>query len=617
MPQVTAPIWTSPSRDDSRSGGLGLLIGFSIGLVLTLALLAGIFTTWRMRAMDVLYRPLNASSPIAIVAIDDQTLMEYGRLGNWSRERYAQLIRELRAWDARVIVLDILFAESGEGDRVLEETLDDDVILATAGVGVPRPAAGAIRFSTLLQPVVRGGRRGHVDILPDNDGVLRRLPLWVQGGDDLFIPALAWQAISAYLNVPVPVQPTGHPFVWAGREMPVDEHGQVIVRYLGRAGSIPTYSFRDVLEGNLPPGALSGRIVFVGVTAVGMPDVYSVPIGGRMNGVEVHAQMASALLAGQMLKSPSVVLSVILTILLASLAGWWMARLRPFVSAMLVIIMAMLLLRLSVFLFTRGYLLDYLFPLLGMLAAYIGVGLWTLERERWKRQSITNLFAGRASPQVVAYLQELARRNALTSAETRFIVVLFADVRGYTGFTEREDPRRVQSVINAYLAAFAEAVIDAEGVVTKYVGDRVVALFNAPYHIENPVERALEAAVDGLQRLERLWEDPEMPRLSMGVGINAGMAIVGLVGSPKRYDYDALGDVVNVASRLCDLAPAGEVYITESVVAMADEQWEVEMIGSLVLKGRREPVVTYRLKAALGLDEENEEEGSPILHAVG
>ncbi len=602
MQQATAPVWTSPLREDSAaSSWLGVLVGIAIGLVLCMAMIAGIFSTWRLRAMDMLYQPLDTRSPVAIVTIDDETLHEYGRLSSWSRTRYAELIEKLRVWGARVIVLDILLPEPADGDGVMSQALDSDVVLSAAGLGAPRFSSGVVRFPYLLQPVVEGGTIGHVNIFPDRDGVLRKLPLWVEGGG-YTIPAMAWQSVALYLGVET-VPPQSHPFTWAGREMPVDRSGQVILRYLGPAGSIPTYSMLDVMNDELPTGALSGRIVFVGATAAGMPDVYSVPVGGWMNGVEVQAQMTAALLAGQTLKPPSLITTLILTVLMAALAGWSIVRFRPSVSAIIVIIATLLLLRVAVYLFSHGILLDYFYPLLGMFAAYVGVGLWVLERERWKRASITSLFAGRASPQVVAYLQEQARRNALTAAETRFIVALFADVRGYTGFTEREDPRRVQSVINAYLAAFAEAVIDAEGVVTKYVGDRVVALFNAPYHIEHPVERALQAAVDGLHRLERLWEDPEMPRLSMGVGINAGMAIVGLVGSPRRYDYDALGDVVNVASRLCDLAPAGEVYVTEAIVALLDESWEMEMVGSLALKGRREPVVTYRLKSAIALEE--------------
>ncbi len=602
MQRETAPAWTLPLREDNAaSSWLGALVGAAIGLVLCLAMVAGVFSTWRLRAMDLLYQPLDTRSPVAIITIDDETLHEYGRLSSWSRERYAELIEKLRTWGARVIVIDILLPEPAEGDDALSEALDDDVVLAAAGLGAPRFASGVVRFPYLLKPIVEGGTIGHVNTFPDRDGVLRKLPLWIEG-DRQPIPAMAWQSVALYLGVET-LPPQSRPFTWAGREMPVDESGQVILRYLGPGGSIPTYSMLDVMNDELPAGALSGRIVFIGATAAGMPDVYSVPVGGWMNGVEVQAQMTAALLAGQTLHPPSLFTTFILTVLMAVLAGWSIVRFRPSASALIVITATLLLLRVAVYLFSRGFLLDYFFPLLGMFAAYVSVGLWVLEQERWKRASITSLFAGRASPQVVDYLQEQARRNALTAAETRFIVALFADVRGYTGFTEREDPRRVQSVINAYLAAFAEAVIDADGVVTKYVGDRVVALFNAPYHIEHPVERALEAAVDGLHRLERLWEDPEMPRLSMGVGINAGMAIVGLVGSPRRYDYDALGDVVNVASRLCDLAPAGEVYVTEAIVALLDESWEMEMVGSLALKGRREPVVTYRLKSAIALEE--------------
>ncbi len=602
MQRATAPAWNLPLREDNAgSSWLGLLVGSAIGLLLCLAMVAGVFSTWRLRAMDMLYQPLDTRSPVAIITIDDETLHEYGRLSSWPRSRYAELIEKLRLWGARVVVLDLLFAESGEGDTALALTLNDDVVLAAAGLGAPNFTPGLVRFPYLLKPVIQGGVIGHVNTFPDRDGVLRKLPLWVEG-EGQAIPAMAWQSVALYLGVePTPPQPSS--FTWAGRNMPIDKNGQLMLRYLGPAGSLPTYSMLDVMNDELPAGALAGRIVFVGATAAGMPDVYSVPVGGWMSGVEVQAQMTAALLAGQTLRPPSLITTLILTVLMAALAGWSIVQFRPSISALIVIAATLLLLRVAVYLFSRGILLDYLFPLLGMFAAYVGVGLWVLERERWKRASITSLFAGRASPQVVAYLQEQARRNALTAAETRFIVALFADVRGYTGFTEREDPRRVQSVINAYLAAFAEAVIDAEGVVTKYVGDRVVALFNAPYHIEHPIERAMEAAVDGLRRLERLWDDPEMPRLSMGVGVNAGMAIVGLVGSPRRYDYDALGDVVNVASRLCDLAPAGEIYATEAIVALLDESWEMEMVGSLSLKGRREPVVTYRLKSSVELDE--------------
>lgn len=571
---------------------IGFLIGTITGLLISLAACYHLFPDWAGPVGDLLHIPGGTRAPVAIIAVDGEALQRYGHPDRWTPEQYATLFQRAYESRVRVVALDFPLSPTTEVSAPLPNGL---IIWPVVGVGTPSVGGGEVVFPYLFRPTSEARIVGHINLLPDSDGTLRRIPLWVRANAEV-VPALAWRAAALYLQAAIP-PPTNSSFQWAGFTLLPGPGGQIQIRYPARPGSIPIYSLQAFLEGDLPQEALAGQILFVGVTAGEGAEVYRTPVG-VMNGVEVQAQVATALLTGSILTPvpPHLTALIILAVCIAS--GMAVARIRPLfpVVIVLLIIFGSILL-LTVAGIRQGQWSDPFGPLTGMLLASFATGLWRSHDERRQRARINLLFQGRASPRLIARLMETPDGEELLNMNVRFVVALFADVRGFVRLTERQDPRMVREAASYHLSRFTDAVVEAGGIVTKYVGDMVAAIFNAPLPIDQPVDQALRAAQDGLKRLEKLWqENPGMMRMPMGVGIHAGTAVVGLLGSSQHPEYDAIGDTVNIAARLSTYAPAGEIYVTEAVVASAGKEWTFEPLGVVHVRGRYEPVLAYRLK---------------------
>ena len=587
-----------------RRSLIGLLIGTLTGLLLSLAAFYDIFPEWRARLGDLFHIAGGARAPVTVIAIDLDALQQYGRPDEWPAEQYEALFRRARETGVRVVALD--FPPPPVVETALTETAPNGLIIWPAvGVGTPSLQAGSVSFPYLLRPGV-GARTngpqtltnfliGHINLIPDPDGVLRRVPLWVQSGTGA-VPALAWRAAALYLQAAIP-PPMASPFRWAGFTLTPDAAGRVQIRYPALPGSIPTYSLSTFLEGDLPMDALAGRILFVGVTTGEGAEIYRTPVG-EMTGVEVQAQVATALFGGNVISPAPFSLTALLTLAVSALSGWAIARIRPTVllgMVLLTLISGILAVALAGI--NQGQWVDPFFPLAGVAITSLITGLWRSHDERQRRARLTILLQGRASPRLIARLVETPDGEQLLNTDVRFVVALFADVRGFVRLTEGQDPRMVREAVSLHLSLFTDAVVEAGGIVTKYVGDMVAAIFNAPLPMEHPVDQALQAAQDGLKRLRKLWQDkPDMMRMPMGVGIHAGAAVVGLLGSSRHPEYDAIGDTVNIAARLSTYAPAGEIYVTEAVVAAAGKKWTFDPLGVIQVRGRYEPVLAYRLR---------------------
>ncbi|MBC7228183.1 MAG: adenylate/guanylate cyclase domain-containing protein [Thermoflexales bacterium] len=577
-----------------RRSLFGFIIGALTGLLVSLAADYDLFPTWTGRVGDLFHIPGGARSPVAIVAVDAEALQQYGRPDEWSPEQYAALFQRAYEARARVVALDFPLSPSVEG--ALSATLPNGLMIWPAiGVGTPSLQDGWITFPYLLRPTSEAKIIGHINLLPDPDGVLRRFPLWIRSGTEA-VPALAWRAAALYLQAAIP-PPTNSPFRWAGFTLTPDRGGQVQIRYPARPGSVPMYSLRTFLEGDLPPETLTGRILFVGVTAGEGAEVYRTPVG-EMTGVEVQAQVATALLAGSVLTPASFSLTALIILAASIGSGMAVARIRPLILlAVILVTIFGSILALTVAGISQGQKIDPFYPLVGMVLTSFVAGLWRSHDERQRRARLALLLQGRASPRLIARLVETPDGERLLNTDVRFVVALFADVRGFVRLTEGQDPRMVREAASHHLSCFTDAVMESGGIVTKYVGDMVAAIFNAPLPMDRPVDQALRAAQDGLKRLEKLWrERPSMMRMPMGVGVHAGTAVVGLLGSSQHPEYDAIGDTVNIAARLSTYAPAGEIYVTEAVVASAGKEWAFEPLGVVQVRGRYEPVLAYRLR---------------------
>ncbi len=573
---------------------VGFLIGTLTGLLLSLAVYYDLLPNWAAKVGDLFHAPGGTRAPVAIIAVDAEAIQQYGRPDEWSAEQYATLFQRAYEAGARVVALDFPLSPSVE--EALPADLPNGLIAWPAvGVGTPSLQDGRVTFPYLLRPISAARIIGHINLLPDPDGVLRRVPLWVQAGTET-APALAWRAAALYLRAAIP-PPTGSSFRWAGFTLTPDRAGRVQIHYPARPGSIPTYPLRAFLEGDLLPEALAGRILFVGMTEGEWAEIYRTPVG-EMAGVEVQAQSATALLVGSVTTPVPFYLTVLMILTASLFSGWAVARIRPpflVVIVLLAIIGGILLL--TVVGISQGRGVDPFSPLAGTLITAGITGLWRSHDERRRRSRLTLLLQGRASPRLITRLIETPDGEKLLNTDVRFVVALFADVRGFVRLTEAQDPRMVREAASHHLSCFTDAVLEAGGIVTKYVGDMVAAIFNAPLPMDQPVDQALRAAQDGLKRLEKLWkENPNMMRMPMGVGIHVGAAVVGLLGSSQHPEYDAIGDTVNIAARLSTHAPAGEIYVTEAVVASAGKEWTFEPLGVFQVRGRYEPVLAYRLR---------------------
>ena len=306
---------------------------------------------------------------------------------------------------------------------------------------------------------------------------------------------------------------------------------------------------------------MQGRLVLVGTTAVGLGDVRATPLDAVVSGVEIHAQVLEQLLSRQLLSRPDWApgAEFLLTLLLLAGLVVLFPRVPPMVGALATMLVVVALVSGSWTAFNRfALLLDATVPSLAIAVAYIGGAslLWQTE-QRAKRQ-VRAAFGKFVAPAVVEKLAERPELLVL-SGETRELSILFADLRNFSTISETLEAHEVARFLNGYLTPMTDAILALEGTVDKYIGDAIVAFWNAPLDIEDHTRRAVQASLDmrvalaafNQRQIEQLPTDPKaVQNVRMGVGLNVGACSVGNMGSEQRFDYSALGDPVNVAARL-------------------------------------------------------------------
>ncbi|MCS7283770.1 MAG: adenylate/guanylate cyclase domain-containing protein [Anaerolineae bacterium] len=570
----------------------GFLSGTIVGFLLVVALYLNLCPSERLRLNDLLYPSSSAEAPVAIVLIDEEAVHRYGRPETWSADLYQTLFLALQGAGAQVIAL--TFPVPSQAEAALASLPDaKNIVLPVLGAGNPRTGNGRLVYPYLVGPEPGRFSIGHLNLIPDADGVLRRLPLWVSG-PGYTVPALAWRAAALYLGTSIPLPTANGALQWAGHSITQDAAGRVLIYF--SSSPIPIRQLTDLQDPGFPPNALAGRIVFVGISPEENQDTYRTPVG-EMSAVQIQARAAAALMLGLTL-TPLPAVTALLTFVASTLSGWMVARLYAPVRILVGLLgLAPGTVLICYLLYQNGLQVDLLVPLAGILTSALVAALWRSREYHLRRERLLRSLQGRLSSGLLDRLLTDPRSEQLLAPNIRFVAVLFADIRGFVRLTEGQDPRKIQETANAHLAQFTQAVVDAEGIVIKYIGDMIAAVFNAPLPIAQPTDQALCAALDGLRRLRDLWSrNPEMVRMQMGVGIHVGPAVVGLLGPAERQEYDAIGDTVNVAARLSTYAPAGEIYVTEAVVATAGKEWVFEPVGTLRLRGRYEPVIVYRLK---------------------
>jgi adenylate cyclase len=369
-------------------------------------------------------------------------------------------------------------------------------------------------------------------------------------------------------------------------------------------------SAKDVLENRVSPDVFSRRLVLIGTSAVGLHDVKTTPIDPAMSGVEIHAQVLENALAQTVLSYPNYAIGA--ELLVAVVVGLAIIALAPILTATTLLLLgaavAAFLVGVSWYYYAQWrILLDFTYPLLSSFLIYLTLIFINYFREQMHRRRIRSAFGQYLAPALVEQLAQSSEKLAL-GGEERTMTIMFSDVRGFTTISElyKEDPQGLTSLMNRFLTPLTHAITDHNGTIDKYIGDAIMAFWNAPLHDPAHELNACEAALDMLTRVEKLNVQREEEAksnghlfvpLHIGVGINTGRCVVGNMGSDLRFNYSVLGDTVNLASRLEGQTKSyGVPIIAGSKTALtAKDKYAILELDFITVKGKKEPEVVYTI----------------------
>jgi adenylate cyclase len=454
---------------------------------------------------------------------------------------------------------------------------------------------------------------GFFNISSDADGVLRRSLLVLPFGrsnnpDDIDLyGSLEVETLRLYLGlktdqVSVNYGPTGIASLQMGDRLTVrpDYLGRMTVNYRGPRGTYPYYSLADVVQHNFAPGTFKDKIVLVGASATGIGDLRTPPYGGiDYPGMEVHANVIDNMLNNGFLVRGAypVLLDLILILLLGLPLGFALAVLSPrwiwFGLGMLIPFTALVYAA-----FLHGWWLNFTLPAGTLTANVMAVSLYRALVEEKEKRKVRSAFGHYLSPEVI---RRLLVNPQLVEPRKTEITVMFSDIRGFTTISEKLDAQELALFLNAYLYDMTRIVFDTHGTLDKYIGDAVMAFWGAPYEdFEHPVQ-ACTAVLEMMKRvreLQRKWAAEGKPALDIGIGLNSGAASVGNMGSSLRYGYTALGDTVNLSSRLEGLNKeyGTHIIVNESTYhATKDRGFLFRELDLIRVKGKLQPVTIYEL----------------------
>ncbi len=584
-----------------------------------------------------------AASEVVIVAVDDRSIERVGRWP-WARDVQAKLIDGIAAGRPAVIGLDIVHSEaSWRSDPLPDDDDDADFAAALRRAGnvvlgyfvdfsqsVGQPAAGdvatydivrsaagvppsavphAARAVVNLAEIRAAGReQAYFNVLPDaGDGSVRRLPMVMRLGERHVLPLpLAMVRAGTGATAAVSYEAWGVDEVRFGDvSVPVSEDGQMLLNYRGPGRTFEHVSAADLLSAEVDAVIFRNRFVIVGVSAIGVGDLRVTPFDGVFPGVEVQATALDNLLRADFVQRPKwLVLVEIATMIAGALllaaalqmtGGWWGAIVATaLIGAYLVV---------SQWSFERlGIALGVVHPLLAFATVYAASNIGSYLREERERRKVRHALELYLSPSMAELLSRHPERLEL-GGEKRWMTVLFSDIRGFTSLSEGADAQELVELLNAYLGEMTDAVFASEGMLDKYVGDAVMAVWGAPLEQADHAERSVSCAVDMLRRLvavNQQWTARGWPPLRIGIGINSGEMVFGNMGSARHLSLTVIGDDVNTAARFEGLTKeyGVEIIVGRETWQKLGDEMATRELDFVRVKGKDRPLPIYEVSTA-------------------
>ncbi len=552
---------------------------------------------------------------IVVVAADEHSLEQLGDYAGrwpWPRSVHGEIVQGIEAQKPRAIVFDVMFFEPDifrlDADELFNKTVArySNVFFPTvrqdpAGdpYGIPvaemQAALGAFagqdadKAATLnvglpkaLTP--ENWRLGTIDFLADPDGIGRRYFVYQN--------AYGWKIPSLPARV---AQDLG---------LAVPDIGSILLSWPGGKAGRPHVSYSDLYidfnsqKRKRDPNEFKDKIVIVGVTASGLHDIRPTPVNSLYDGIDILAGALDNLKNRNFLRQVSVAWPAATTlVLLALLFAGFRSQLHTlklggallFVSGILVAAQYGAIGKLLVLPVLRPLLFAWVFFFMAALQEYL--------RERHQREQAIREFSRFVNPHVVKEL--IAHGGLSREGESRQVTLLFSDIRGFTTLSESRTPQEVVSLLNRYFSRQVEVIFRNGGALDKFIGDCIMAIWGAPLDDARNAEHAIQCALEMADTLETFRKDLADPNadFDVGIGIHSGPAVVGLIGSEQRREYTAIGDTVNVASRIEGLTKGvARILVSEDTMRLCPDAFDFVPLGLYKAKGRTKEVALYEPK---------------------
>ena len=576
----------------------------------------------------ILHGPQPASSNIVIIDIDEKSLAKEGQWP-WPRNKVAQLIQNLSEAQAGIIGLDIFFAEEDQRSPLriasqlscnVNQLPDYDLELANTISTTPTiggylftfdgnsssnppliPAVfiekGLTNRSFIMQanqlimntPVLQRAfySSGFLNTTPDEGGMIRRVPLLIRY-DDMLYPSLSLEMVRLYTQtqkVIVQNSISGVEYIGLGKyHILTDRHARLQINYSGKRHSYHYLSASDILSNNFSADEVTGKFVLVGTSSLGLADLRATPFDTQMPGVEIHATIIDNLINQNFISSNDttfyldlgiIILVIITMFILTRLVATWM--LLP---------LSFLLLFggykfFSYLLFSEGLVLNLLFPLIAFIISLLTALFIDYLTILKQKKEVMSIFSKKVSQQV---MEDLIAHNAtaLLTPRNKEVSIFFSDIRSFTHISERlGNPERVIAMLNTYMTPMVETITAHQGTIDKFIGDAIMAYWNAPVEVDEHADKAVQSALEQLKLLKvlnQVLQEKFAVTINIGIGIHTGEVTIGEMGSSGRSDYTIIGDNVNLASRLEGLT---KVYGARIIIS---QETKMQLTGTYILR---------------------------------
>lgn len=588
---------------------VNIFISFSIALIGVLFYYRqiGFLESFESKTYDLRFKmrgSLPPSKDIALIVIDEKSIKELGRFP-WTRKHYSNLIEIVTEGGAKALLFDAFFPE--------KESLKADKAFATS---VKR--SGVVTLAVVLEfskdgkttnlienlPELQGSAKNisHINMTPDEDGVVRWTPLLLSYKDRVY-PSLSLVAAKEAIEADS-VDVDDYEIRLGNVSIPVNSSYRMLINYSGHE-TYKRYSFSDVLRGRISKDELRGKILFVGATAIGIYDLRVTPLSNNTPGVEVNANIADNIIRGRFMRKgdKEALIDLFFIFGLTLITYFVTLKVRAFIALPFAVILVLGYTYLAYRVFLSGQWISMVYPIMSIIFSYsvsASLRFFTVER---RAKAMRKMFSSYVSKKIV---DELVRHpeKAKVGGDRKTITVLFTDIRGYTTFSEKHTPEVVVRILNEFLSEMTNVIMHYDGTLDKFLGDGIFAFWGAPIEQENQAELAVSCSLEMMKKMKRLqdkWVLEGGEPLECGIGINTGDAIVGNIGvEGKKVDYTAIGDSVNLTHRLQNLSrEVKKPVITDALYLKVKDVVDAECLKEITVRGREGAINVYAVNGLL------------------